>query len=103
LELACVGLKLSSRELSAESRAADPCLGHFGHLLQQDEAELVKQIEKTKWLEPEDLYYVGFHFAEQQGRARKFAADVLKLVVKRSPRSKVAQAAKSKLKSAALD
>lgn len=103
LELACCGLKLSSRELSAESRAADPCLGNFGHLLQQDEAALIQQIEKTKWLEPEELYYLGFHFAEQLGRARKFAADVLKLVGKRSPRSKVAQAAKSKLKSTGLD
>ena len=64
---------------------------------------MFKQLGKVKWLDPEDLYYLGFHFAEQGGYQRQFGADVLKLVLKRSPRSKVAQAAKSKLRSAGMD
>ena len=103
LELAGCGLKVSSQELPHEARAADPALHQFAQLCQQDPAELFKQLAKMKWLDPEDLYYLGFHFTEQGGYQRQFGADVLKLVLKRSGRSKVAQAAKSKLRSVGLD
>ncbi len=102
LELAACGLKTSPHDLAPEARAADPCLQQFSHLAQQ-EAELFPRLEKIKWLEPEDLYYLGFHLAEQDSRQKKLAAKVLQLVAKRSPRSKIAQAARSKLRSAALD
>jgi HEAT repeat protein len=103
LELASCGLKVSAKELPHDARAADPALHQFAQLCQQDPAELFKQLQKIKWLDPEDLYYLGFHFAEQGGYQRTFGADVLKLVLKRSGRSKVAQAAKSKLRSVGLD
>jgi HEAT repeat protein len=102
LELAACGLKVSGKDLAAEARAADPCLHQFAALSQQDEAELFRQLEQVKWLEPDDLYYLGFHLAELEGRPKKFAAAVLQLLVKRSPRSKLGQAAKSKLRSAGL-
>ena len=102
LELAACGLKVSGKDLAAESRAGDPCLGQFALLCQQDEAELVKQVEAIKWLEPEDLYYLGFHLVEQEGRAKKAGGEVLKLAAKRGGRTKVGQAAKSKLRSAGL-
>src|SRR5439155_599110 len=98
-ELAGCELKRSGKELSAESRAADPALQQFANLLQHyEEGELFDRVEKARWLEPEDLYYLGFHFAEQVGRAQAFGGRVLQLVVGRSPKSKLAQAAKSKLK-----
>jgi hypothetical protein len=97
-ELAACLLKLSGHELSAESRAGDPCLHQFAHLLQGYEAELFAALEKAKWLEADDLYYLGFHFAEQMGRAQAFGGKVLQLLIKRSPKTKTAQAAKSKLK-----
>jgi HEAT repeat protein len=103
LELAACGLKTSGKDLAADGRNADPCLQQFVHLGQQDDGQLFEQLEKMKWLEPEDLYYLGFHLAEQQGRPRKIAEQVLHLVVKRSPRSKLGQAAKSKLRSAGLE
>ena len=103
LELASCGLKVSPKELPHDARAADPALHQFAQLCQQDPAELFKQLQKIKWLDPEDLYYLGFHFTEQGGYQRSFGADVLKLVLKRSGRSKVAQAAKSKLRSVGLD
>jgi HEAT repeat protein len=102
LELACCGLKVSPKDLVREARAADPCLAQFANLIQQDDEELLRQLAKTKWLDAEDLYYLGFHFAEQEGRAKKFAGEVLHQVVKRSGRSKLGQAAKSKLRGAAL-
>jgi HEAT repeat protein len=103
LELATCGLKVSAKDLTAEARTGDPCLQQFNHLCQQDEAELFAQLEKIKWLDPEDLYYLGFHFAEQQGTQWKFGGKILHLLLKRSPRSKLGQAAKSKLRSAGLD
>jgi hypothetical protein len=103
LELAACGLKVSGKDLSAEARASDPCLQQFATLCQGYEAELSAELEKIKWLEPEDLYYLGFHFAEQGGQQKQFAGNVLRLLVKRSPRSKLAQAAKSKLRGAGLE
>jgi HEAT repeat protein len=102
-ELAACGLKVSSHELTAEARAADPCLQQFAILCQGYEDELLKEVQKAKWLEPEDLHYLGFHFAEKEGRQKHFAGEVLRLVLKRSPRSKLAQATKSKLRSEGLE
>jgi HEAT repeat protein len=103
LELACCGLKVSSHDLAPEARASDPSLQQFTTLCQGYEAELSAQLEKIKWLEPDDLYYLGFHFSEQVGPMRQFGGKVLRLLVKRSPRSKLAQSAKSKLRGAGLD
>jgi HEAT repeat protein len=103
LELACCGLKVSSHDLSPEARAGDPCLSQFATLCQGYEAELSAELEKIKWLEAEDLYYLGFHFAEQVGQQRQFGGKVLRLLVKRSPRTKLAQAAKSKLRGSGLE
>lgn len=102
-ELAACGLKVSPRDLTAEARETDPCLQQFSTLCQNYEAELGERLEETKWLEAEDLYYLGFHFAEKEGRQKQLGARVLRLVVKRSPRSRVGQSAKSKLRSAGLE
>ena len=101
-ELATCGLKVSAKDLAHEARAADPCLAQFSNLIQQNSDEVVNRLTNTKWLDAEDLYYLGFHFAEQEGMAKKFAGEVLKLVVKRAGRSKLAQAAKSKIRGAGL-
>ncbi len=102
LELAACGLKVSGKDLAAESRAGDPYLGQFALLCQQDEAELVRRIEQIKWLDPEELYYLGFDLVEHEGRSKKAGGEILKLVVKRSPRTKAGKAAKSKLRSAGV-
>ena len=100
LELACCGLKASNKELASDARANDPTLGQFSHLVQSYAAELLAALEKNKWLEADDLYYVGFHFIEKVGAARKFGEDVLRMVVKRWPKAKIAKDAKTKLKAA---
>ena len=102
LELAACGLKVSTQDASAEARSSDPCLQQYVKLCQQDDAGVLEHIEGSKWLEPEDLYYLGFHFTEKEGQPRRFGSQVLKLVVKRSPKSKTGQAAKTKLKVAGV-
>lgn len=102
-ELACCGLKTSDHELTAEARAADHCLEQFGRLLPDHHDELLKFINKAKWLDAADLFYLGFHFAEKDRRDKEFGGQVLRLVIKRWPRAKWAKDAKSKLRREALD
>lgn len=102
LELAACALKLSAHDLTAQARADDPALQQFAGLLQHHEDELFDALEKIKWLEAEELYYLGFDFAEKEGASRKIGGQVLHLVVKRWPKIKVGQAAKSKLRSHGL-
>jgi hypothetical protein len=103
LELAACGLRTSAHDVTAEARAADPCLEQFVTLFHQHGDAVLPPLGELEWLEPEDLYYLGFHCAEVGGAVKKFAGPLLTLVVKRSPRSKVGQSAKSKLRSAGLD
>jgi len=74
----------------------------FTRLLQNAALDVAGKLAKAKWLDAEDLFYVGFHFGEQTHRARDFGKQVLEMVVKRSPKSEVAKQAKRKLKSEGL-
>ncbi len=103
LELAGCGLKVSPQDLAAQAREDDPALNAFAGLLQHHADELFPALETMKWLDPEDLYYLGFHFVEQDGAGRKFGGQVLGLLVKRAGRTKLAQSARSKLRSAGLE
>jgi hypothetical protein len=103
LELAACGLKVSAKDLASAAREDDPSLTQFAGLIQHHEEELFPALEKLRWLDPEDLYYLGFHFAEKDGAAKKFGAQVLHLLLKRSSKGKLSQAAKSKLRSQGLE
>jgi HEAT repeat protein len=98
LEIALNGLKVSTKEMDPHDRDNDPCLRSFDTLFQQDAERLEKELEKAKFLDDEDLFYVGFHFAEQIGRPRQFGIDVLKMVAKRYPKTEAGKSAKNKLK-----
>jgi hypothetical protein len=100
LELAACGLKVSARDRTVE--AADPCLEQFARLVHSHEVEVLDFLKQTKWLGPEELFYLGFHFAGKDGQERKFGGQVLQLLIARSPRSKLAKDAKRKLRSEAL-
>ena len=102
-ELAACGLKLSAKDLTADARAADHVLHQFAALVHGHEADVTEALQKAKWLGPEDLFYLGFHFAEKDHQEQKFGGLALKLVVKRSPKSKLAKDAKTKLKREGLD
>ncbi len=101
-ELAATGLKESPHDVSAENRKNDPALNQFARLLQNPAFDLAGHIAKAKWLDVADLLYLGFHFAEQNHRAKDFGKHVLELVVKRSPKSDLGKQAKRKLKSEGL-
>jgi hypothetical protein len=101
-ELAATGLKESAHDVSADNRGNDPSLGQFTRLLQNPAFDLAGHVVKAKWLDVDDLFYLGFHFAEQTHRARDFGKHVLELVVKRSPKSDLGKQAKRKLKSEGL-
>lgn len=101
-EQAACSLKLSAKDLAAESRAADPALQQFAGLIHRHETDPAELVAKAKWLETDELFYLGFHFAEGKGPERDFGGRVLELVIKRAPKAKVAKDAKSKLRSAGL-
>jgi hypothetical protein len=105
LELAGCGLKASNKDFAVEARAADPCLQGWAGLIHSHEGELLDFVKKAKWLDAEDLFYVGFHFAEQEKdrQERKVGGELLRLVIKRSPRSKLAKDARTKLGHEGLD
>ena len=101
-ELGATGLKLSSHDLSVETRNNDPSLHQFTRLLQDPAFELAGRVTKAKWLDADDLFYLGFHFAEQTQRAKEFGKSVLELIVKRAGKTELGKQAKRKLKSEAL-
>lgn len=102
VELACCGLKTSTHDLSPDHRANDPSLQQLARLCQGYQDELLDYLNKAKWLDPEDLYYAGFHLAEQTNPLKQCGGRILEMVAKRSPRSKIGQAAKQKLRSEGL-
>jgi hypothetical protein len=103
LEAAGCALKVSAHDLSAEARAADPALQQFARLIDSHGDEAREFVTKAKWLDAEELFYLGFHFAEKERAEKKFGGEMLRLVVKRSPRSKLAKDAKSKLRGEGLE
>ena len=101
-EQACCSLKLSTKDLAADSRATDAALQQLAGLIHRHETDPVEMAAKAKWLEADDLLYLGFHFAESKGPEREFGRRILELVIKRAPKAKAAKDAKSKLRSAGL-
>jgi hypothetical protein len=97
--LATCGLKMSKKDLEAEARVHDPSLHQFSDLIRQDEPTTYKEVESTKWLGADELYYLGFHFVDHAGVMGEFGSKVLKLLLKRFPKNKLAASAKNKLKS----
>jgi hypothetical protein len=103
LDLALCGLKVSSKELGGEARGHDPTLSTFAELVHQDSAAVLSRIEATPWLRAEELYYLGFHFAESVDEAlRTFGGAVLQTLLKRFGRNKLAGAVTAKLESSGL-
>ena len=55
---------------------------------------MASQLRKDKSLSLDDLYYVGFHFSEQE---HPLGEELLKVVVDKGGRAKIAKMARSKL------
>jgi HEAT repeat protein len=102
-ELAATALKTSSHDPAAAAREADPALHQFSRLLQDPAFDLFGHVRQAKWLEDEDLFYLGFHFAEQHPRlTAEFGKQILELLIERAPRSQLGKNARQKLKSEGL-
>lgn len=96
-ELSVCNLKLSPRDLAPNLRADDHALRGFQALADKG-FKLADRLLKEKVVEPAELFYVGFHFAEGTGDARKFGEKLLEHVAKRHAKTKVGKDAKNKLK-----
>jgi HEAT repeat protein len=59
---------------------------------------LLESIKKEKKLEPEDIFSLGFTFAERPGDERDLGKGLLEHVAAKSPRTKIGKSAKNKLK-----
>jgi HEAT repeat protein len=101
-ELAATALNVSNHDPAATAREGDTALLQFSRLLQDADFDLFGHLKKAKWLEAEDLFYLGFHFAGQPRLAGAFGRQVLELVIERWPKTTEGKNAKHKLKSEGL-
>lgn len=97
-QLAMAKLKTSRKELGRTFRQGDYCLTLIGDMLHSEGKPFVRTFLKESTLDLEDYFYVGFHFSERLNEERRFGADVLRHVAKKGKRSKIAKAAREKLR-----
>lgn len=97
LYLAAVRLKLSPKSLAKVDRDRDVCLKQFGDLARKEGFDLLGHLKKIPILGAEELYYLGFHLAEEAEPLRKAGREILTYVSHRWPRTKMAKDARTKL------
>ncbi len=97
-QAATVALKLSPKGISRSERHADPCLERFDRLVGQPDFGLATRLCSDRSVTPQELFYVGFHFAEQLGERRAFGGALLQHVVAAAPRAAVGASARNKLR-----
>jgi hypothetical protein len=91
--LAAAELSRGPHDTRPAARAADESLRLLGALLDRG-FDVATHLRKDKSLELDHLYYVGFHFSEQ---GHPLGEDLLRTVVEKGGRAKIAKMAKSKL------
>jgi HEAT repeat protein len=91
--MASLLLAKSPKDTRHASRSGDESLTMLGALLTRG-YDVAGALKKDRSLAPEDLYYVGFHFVEEE---QPLGDDLLTHVVDEGGRGKVAKMAKNKL------
>jgi HEAT repeat protein len=91
--LAAGELSRGPHDTRPAARAGDESLRLLGALLDRG-FDVATHLRKDKSLELDHLYYVGFHFSEQ---GHPVGEDLLRTVVDKGGRAKIAKMAKSKL------
>ena len=91
--LAVLELKKSKKDTRPAIRNGDGALHRLSGLLSRG-FDVASSLKKERSLELEDLYYVGFHFAEVGADT---GDDLLRHVVDKGGRTKIGKAAKNKL------
>lgn len=97
-EMAILTLKASKKDVSSGFREQDKSLQLFQTMIKNNPDALFKAlIKERRTVSNQDLYYVGFHFAEKLFELREFGVRVLKHISKKQPSSSIARLAKRKL------
>ncbi len=91
--VAALLLAQSPRDTRPTIRAGDEALQMLSALLSRG-YDVASALKKDRSLEPDHLYYVGFHFAEL---GHPMGEELLQVVVDRGGRGKIARMAKNKL------
>ncbi len=91
--LASMLLRASHKDTRPAARASDESLALLEGL-SSSPFDVAAALRKDKSLELDDLYYVGFHFAEEQ---HPLGQELLGDVVKKAGRTKIGKMAKNKL------
>jgi HEAT repeat protein len=91
--LASAELGRGSRDTRAAARAANEALRLFGSMIDRG-ADLAAMLRKDRSLDLEDLYFLGFHFAEE---SLPLGEEILRLIIEKGGRAKIAKMARSKL------
>jgi len=97
--LATLELARSRRDTSPAARAGDDSLRVIGSLLGRG-FDVAGALRKDRSVGLEEMYYVGFHFAEQ---GHPLGEELLSWVIDKGGRSKLAKMAKNKLALATRD
>ncbi|MBW2458354.1 MAG: HEAT repeat domain-containing protein [Deltaproteobacteria bacterium] len=92
-QLAALELGQSRLDTAPAARAADDALALLSELLVKG-FDVQKALQKDRSVGPPQLYYVGFHFAEERFPV---GAQLLRQVVAKGGRTKIAKMAKNKL------
>ncbi len=96
--LALAQLKLHPHAVESSARRHEPALELLADLYRSSAFPLLEALKKEKTLEPTDLFYLGFHFAEGAIDERDLGKDILEFLVTRYPRTNLGKSAKNKLK-----
>jgi HEAT repeat protein len=91
--LAVAELARGSRDTRAAARAANEALRLFGTMIDRG-TDVAAMLRKDRSLDLEDLYFLGFHFAEE---SLPLGEELLRLIVEKGGRAKIAKMARSKL------
>ncbi|HEV8324797.1 MAG TPA: HEAT repeat domain-containing protein [Myxococcota bacterium] len=103
-DVALYALKAAPRAVPTKGQSArDPALAEMRRLAQGD-FPLVDRLFKSKHLDDQERFYVGFALIESPDAAdRDLGGEILSRLVDESPRSAVAKSARNKLKLAGYD
>jgi len=96
--LAIAQFKLHSHTLGPNAHRQDPTLDQFSELYRSSAFPLLESLKKEKALEPDDLFYLGFCFAERSGDERALGEGLLEFLAEKYGRTKIGKNAKNKLK-----
>jgi HEAT repeat protein len=87
----------ASRKVLSRGVSSDPCVGTFAALSKVREFPMIDRLKKEKMLDPEDLYYLGFSFAEGNASEQAIGGDILSHLAQEAPASRHGKMAKNKL------